>query len=158
MAVITSIVYSPDDGTPVQPETHYHRVPVGEIALIADYGIDGDRKGGNPGRNLNVMTQEIKQALAAEGYQVAPGEMGEQITVSELDLAALDPGTRVRLGDAVIEVIKPRTGCDRFEAIQGLSRMQAQGRMGAMARVITGGLIRVGDPVALVSEPAAQTP
>jgi len=46
-----------------------------------------------------------------------------------------------------------RHGCERFEAIQGRPREQAAGRLGVMARVVVGGPIRVGDPVALVAEP-----
>lgn len=152
MAEIYSIVYSPADGTPTHPETHYHRVTTDEIALVANYGIEGDLNGGGRNRHLNIMTREVMDSLATEGYKTRPGEMGEQITVTGLNLIDLGEGTRVRLGDAVIEVVKPRTGCDRFEAIQGLSRVQAKDRLGVMARVISGGTIRVGDPVALVVE------
>lgn len=157
MAEIYSIVYSPADGTPTHPETHYHRVATDEIALIADYGIDGDRKGGNPKRHVNIMTREVMQSLAAEGYKIDSGVLGEQITITGLDLVGFAEGTRVRLGDAVIEVVKPRTGCERFEAIQKLTKEQAKGRLGVMARVVSSGTIRVGDPVALVGEPVEQS-
>ncbi len=157
MAEIYSIVYSPTDGTPEHPETHFQRVLTTAVALIADYGIEGDRKGGSAKRHVNIMTREVMQSLAAEGYKTEPGALGEQITISGLDLVGFAEGTRVRLGDAVIEVVKPRTGCDRFEAIQGLSRLQAKDRLGVMARVVTSGTIRVGDPVALITEPVAQS-
>ena len=55
---------------------------------------------------------------------------------------------------AVVEMLKPRTGCDRFEAIQGQSPALVQGRLGMMARVIVSGAIRAGDSVTVLA-PAA---
>ena len=60
----------------------------------------------------------------------------------------LNAGDQVQIGDeARIEIVKPRTGCERFEHIQGLSPSLVQGRMGMMAKVVTPGVIRVGDAV-----------
>ncbi|MCC7360776.1 MAG: MOSC domain-containing protein [Anaerolineales bacterium] len=151
---LVSIAYSPAAGD-TQPPDHYQRVPVTHAALTVAGGLAGDRKGRHPDRQLNVMTREVLDALAAEGYHTAPGQMGEQLVVSGLNLNALAPGDRVQLGpQAIIEIIKPRTGCDRFEAIQKLTRRQAAGRMGQMCRVIVGGPLAVGDDVrVLVAEP-----
>ena len=82
--------------------------------------------------------------------------MGEQIVVSGVALDRLAPGVRLRLGEeAVLEVIKPRTGCDRLRSIQGCTPAQVAGRLGVMARVLSGGTIRVGDPISLVgADPA----
>ena len=76
--------------------------------------------------------------------------MGEQIVVSDVDPAALVAGTRLRLGAATVEVIEPRTGCARFEMIQGKPRGVAKGRLGVIARVIEGGALAVGDAVELL--------
>lgn len=155
MPTLSSIVYSPATENP-EPADHYQRVALTQATLTVKRGLTGDRKGGHPDRQLNVMTAEVLAGLAAEGYQTAPGQMGEQLVVSGLDLNALAAGDRVQLGaEAVIEVVKPRTGCDRFEAIQKLTRQQAAGRMGQMCRVVVGGAIAVGDPVrVVVAEPA----
>ena len=74
--------------------------------------------------------------------------MGEQIVVAGLDETALMPGAGLALGEsAVIEVTLPRTGCDRFEHIQGKPKETTKGRLGVMARVVAGGVVRTGDPV-----------
>lgn len=155
MPTLSSIVYSPASGE-TEPLDHYQRVPLAQATLTVKRGIEGDRKGSHPDRQLNVMTAEVLAGLRAEGYQTGPGQMGEQLVISGLDLNALAPGDRVQLGaEAVIEVVKPRTGCDRFEAIQKLTRQPAAGRMGQMCRVVVGGAIAVGDPVRVVAgEPA----
>jgi MOSC domain-containing protein YiiM len=102
------------------------------------------------------MAEEALAVLAEQGFKTAPGEMGEQLRFSGLDLNSLPAGTRLQIGaQAVIELIKPRTGCDRFEHIQGKPAAEAAGRMGHMAAVIVPGEIRVGDLVSvLATQPA----
>ncbi len=146
MAEIYSLVYKPKDEN--APD-HYTRLPLESATLVVGHGIAGDLNGGGkPERGLNVMSFETLAALSGEGFRTQPGQMGEQIVVRGLDVRALPAGTLVQLGEsAIIEVIKLRTGCERFEAIQGKARGDAAGRLGVMARVVTGGLVRVGDAV-----------
>jgi MOSC domain-containing protein YiiM len=144
VARVVSIVYRPRDSG--RPEDHYAREPLERAQLIEFQGIEGDTKGGGD-RQLNIMLAEMLAELAAEGFQTAPGAMGEQIVVFGLDPAALIPGAHLKLGSAVIEIGIPRTGCARFESIQGKPRQSAKGRLGAMARVVTSGTVAVGDDV-----------
>jgi MOSC domain-containing protein YiiM len=152
MSEIFSIVYTPAN-VERHPLDFYARVPLQEATLTVKYGIEGDLKGKQPDRQLNVMTYETLQQLGGEGFQTAPGQMGEQLTLKGLDVNALNEGDQIQLGDAArIEVIKARTGCDRFEHIQGKSPELVQGRMGVMAKVLAGGVIRVGDPVKVLQK------
>ena len=146
MASIYSLVYRPEQAHPAE---HYLRVPLDTARLLVGHGIEGDQNGnGNSNRQLNVMSYETMQELGGEGFKVQPGELGEQIILRGLDVNVLETGARIQLGDsAVIEIIKPRTGCDRFEAIQGKPRTDAANRLGMMARVVTAGEVRVGDTV-----------
>lgn len=150
MISISSIVYKPKDEEP-DSENHYTRIPINSANLVAGYGIEDDRKGGNPKRNLNIMSFETLEALQKEGFSTQPGQMGEQLVVRGLDIGTLAEGDRLQIGEqACIEVINQRTGCERFEHIQGKSRQLAAGRMGVMAKVVTGGKIAVGDTVKLI--------
>ena len=147
---IVSIVHKPA-GIDPRPPDHYARVPLQTATLEAGRGIVTDGKGNRPERQLNIMALESLEQLRAEGYRTAPGEMGEQIVVSGINVNKLAAGTRLRFGkDAVIEVVKPRTGCDRLKQIQGCTPAQVAGRIGVMARVLAGGTIQVGDAVALI--------
>lgn len=149
-STITSITYRPKDAE-AKPEDHYTRVALQTAKLVADYGIEGDAKGGHPKRQLNVMCAESLTNLSSEGYNITPGQMGEQIVISGCDIGNQPDGTRVRFGSqAVIEIVEQRNGCDRFQHIQG-QRPQTQGRLGVMCRVLTGGTINVGDPVTILS-------
>jgi MOSC domain-containing protein YiiM len=152
MSEIVSIVYKPGD-LPARPEDHYTRVPLESARLIVGHGIEGDRKGGHPTRQLNIMAAESLDQLAAEGFKIAPGEMGEQIIVRGVPVDTLATGDRLRIGpDAIIEVTTPRTGCDRFEALQGHSPAMAAGRLGTMAKVVADGTIRLGDRIEVLAE------
>lgn len=151
MPTVYSIVYTPDDGTP-NPDDRYYRVPVSPASLVVDRGIQGDRKASSPTRQLNVMSAEVLAAQRGLGFKTEPGQMGEQIVLSGVDLGTLAEGDRLQLGgSAVIEYIKPRTGCSRFEHVQGKLASEAAGGLGFMGRVVTGGEIRVGDAVRVLS-------
>jgi MOSC domain-containing protein YiiM len=150
MARIVSIVHTPE-GIDPRPADRYARVPLEVAALEAGRGIVTDRKGARPERQLNVMAAETLAQLGAEGYRTAPGEMGEQLVVAGLDVNRLAAGARLQLGGAaVIEVLKPRTRCERLRQIQGCTPAHVAGRLGVMARVLVGGTIRVGDAVAQI--------
>lgn len=146
MTQIASIVYKPAgvDETP----NEYLRVDLDEAQLISGYGIEGDLKGGHPSRQLNLMSYETLTNLRSLGFYTEPGQMGEQIVIHQLDVDNLPPGTHVQLGaQAVIEVIKQRQGCERFTKIQKRPLSDVEGQLGIIAKVITSGMIHVGDPV-----------
>lgn len=152
MASLASIVYKPKNAAPVG--NAYLRAPIERARLTAGYGIDGDGKGGG-NRQLNIMAAETVGALAQEGFLAEPGQLGEQLMVSGIDVDALPVGTRLRIGaDACVELYEPRTGCAKFERYQKRSPRECAGRLGYMARVVAAGEIAVGDPVAIV--PAAE--
>ncbi|MBI5929629.1 MAG: MOSC domain-containing protein, partial [Chloroflexi bacterium] len=146
MSRIYSIVYQPKPSKHQEP-FHYTRVPVETATLIADYGIEGDRKAGkNKTRQVNLLGYDWVQEMNAKGYKTEPGELGEQIIVEGLDVFTLNKGDRLQIGEvAIIEITKPRTPCEWFAAIQGKDYDSFDFRVGMLARVIEGGVIRVGD-------------
>jgi len=156
MSSIHSLVYQPAPSEHTPPY-HYNRVPVDCVNLIAGHGIEGDQKAGhNPNRHLNILSLDDVHSLAQEGWQAEPGQLGEQVVVSGLDVASLEPGTRLQFGDsAVIEVVKLRTGCDWLQLIQGKNPEDAARRLGVMARVVASGAVCTGAPV-VVLQTAAQ--
>lgn len=109
----------------------------------------------HPDMQLNVMNARVIALLAQRKDRWALA--GDQLYI-DLDLSAENapPGTRLRLGEAVIEVTdQPHTGCKKFAARFGLDALQfvnspvgKQLRLrGINAKVICSGAIRVGDVV-----------
>lgn len=150
MAKIFSIVYQPEDKKyEDKHDNDYIREPLSVATLIANHGLQGDAKAGRqPSRQLNILSKEWLESIKELGYRTNPGEFGEQIIVQGLDVDALQKGDRLQLGSlAVIEITMPRHGCMRLEAAQGRSNADYGGTVGQLARVVSGGLIQVGDPV-----------
>ncbi|MEP7286363.1 MAG: MOSC domain-containing protein [Chloroflexota bacterium] len=154
MITIKSIVYKPKDEQAAPNSVGYLRKPIAEVNLLEGYGIDGDRKGGNPKRNLNVMDEITLAELEAEGYPNTPGALGENIILGGVDLRDLPVGTLLRLGDeAVIVLGKPRDPCEQLTPIDDRMPVSVDGRVGIMCQVVKSGHIKVGDLVEIVPEP-----
>lgn len=151
MAHITSIVYQPTDVEYGERLDYFIREPVEAAVLIAGHGIEGDHKAGHhPDRQLNLLSDSWLESVKSLGYKTKPGEFGEQLIIGGLAVEKLASGDRLVFDDEVaIEIIKPRTGCSRLEIAQGKS-IEGIGYIGMLARVITGGPIRVGAAVTVI--------
>lgn len=157
---------------------HFSKTPQPSIRLIEGLGVAGDGHAGatvkhrsrvakDPGqpnlRQVHLLHAELFEELAAKGFRVAPGDLGENVTTRGLDLLALPTGTRLRLGErALVEVTGLRNPCvqlDRFQS--GLMRAvldtAPDGRLirkaGIMAIVTAGGEVQPGDPIAVELPP-----
>ena len=104
---------------------------------------------------LNIMSSRMAKLLAPDEAGIALA--GDQLYI-DLDLTDenLPAGTRLRIGDAIIEVTpSPHTGCKKFAARFGAETTRfvntGEGKRlrlrGICAKVVTGGTIRRGDAV-----------
>ncbi len=154
-----------------------------EIELLAGLGVADDAHAGttvkhrsrvaqNPAqpnlRQVHLIHAELHDELRERGFDIAAGDMGENITTRGLDLLGLPTGTRLRLGPrAVITITGLRNPCAQLNKIQpGLMTAvldrDAEGQLvrkaGVMAVVDTGGPVRVGDPIVVELPTAPHTP
>jgi MOSC domain-containing protein YiiM len=150
MVTLKSIAYKPE-GT--KSKLGFLRQVVNEATLVEGYGIEGDRKGGHPKRNLNVMDDLTLAELAGEGYPTGAGVLGENLVLSGLDLRQLPQDTHLRLGsEAIIALGKLREPCEQLTELDARMPESVVGRVGLMCRVIRSGRIKVGDTVAVLNE------
>jgi MOSC domain-containing protein YiiM len=151
---------------------HFSKTPSLSIRLLRGLGVAGDAHMGEtvkhrsrvrkdptlPNlRQVHLIHAELFDELRAKGFVVAPGELGENITTSGIDLLALPAGTRLHLGaSAVVEISGLRNPCvqlDNFQ--QGLMAAtldkDADGNLvrkaGVMSIVIAEGDVRPGDAI-----------
>ena len=154
MAHIQSIVYQPLDQKYDDRFEDFIRESTRSATLVAGHGIQGDRKAGaSPSRQVNIIPTDWLAARAAEGYRTGPGQMGEQLVVHGLLFAEMHPGQQLRIGnEAVIEITKERTGCERLDAAQPrpVPADIKRAGVGFMAKVVSGGEIKVGDRVKVI--------
>ncbi len=119
-------------------------------------------------RQVHLIHTELHEELHQRGFDVAAGQMGENITTRGLDLLGLPTGARLRLGDeAVIEITGLRNPCKQLEGIQhGLMAAvldrDANGALirkaGVMAIVLAGGIVCPSDAIAIELPAPPYTP
>jgi MOSC domain-containing protein YiiM len=142
------------------------------IRLLAGLGVEGDahmgttvkhrsrvrRDPSQPNlRQVHLIHEELHDELRAQGFAVAPGDMGENVTTRGVDLLALPTGTRLALGaEAVVEVTGLRNPCAQLDRFQDglmsavLDRDEDGGlvrKSGVMGVVVAGGEVRPGDAI-----------
>jgi MOSC domain-containing protein YiiM len=163
------------------PTHRFSKAVVPEIRLLAGLGVEGDAHLGEtvkhrsrvardptqPNlRQVHLIHAELLAEVAAQGFAVRPGDLGENVLTEGLDLLGLPRGARLTLGEAEIEITGLRNPCAQIEAFQPgllaqmLDRAPDGGlirKTGVMAVVLRGGVVRVGDAIA-VALPAVREP
>ncbi|HWM74584.1 MAG TPA: MOSC domain-containing protein, partial [Nocardioides sp.] len=108
-------------------------------------------------RQVHLIHAELLDELNTRGFDVAAGQMGENVTTRGLDVLGLPRGSRLHLGEsAVVEVTGLRNPCYQLDDFQhGLMKAvldrDERGRLirkaGIMGVVVAGGPVRPGDHV-----------
>jgi MOSC domain-containing protein YiiM len=93
----------------------FSKTPRLSITLVADLGIEGDAHFGafvkhrylarrdpraHNDRQVHLIPVELLHELHEAGYDIQPGDLGENITTEDLDLEELPLDTELRIGDA----------------------------------------------------------
>ena len=121
-------------------------------------GLSGDRQRnlkyhGGPDRAVLLYSLERICSLQEEGHPIAPGTIGENLTVSGLDWDLLVPGAQVEVGPVRLELTSHASPCDTLAAsfLEGrfvrVSQKVHPGWSRVCARVLIEGRVTVGDPV-----------
>jgi len=139
----------------VNATREFRKLPRTEGRLIANFGLEGDRHAGRPQRQVSILNAETVSELAEAGMPVEPGILGENITVEGVPVMRLPDGTRLRVGEAELEITGDRPACRELLEVHKDALKAMVGRTGKMARVVRGGTVRPGDPIELIGEPNA---
>ena len=127
------------------------KTPVESAAVTVD-GLEGDGhehdKHWKPERAVSIQDLEILEELETEGYAVAPGVVGENLTVRGLNVQKLSPGNRLVFeGGPVLELTAPRKPCFVLDAVHPQLQHVIVGRCGFMARVRQVGRLHPGQRI-----------
>ena len=120
------------------------------VNVSLDLGVDGDYRGRLRKRQITVLTEEDWQAACAEiGRVDLPWTTRRaNLLVRGMKLPQM-PGSRIRIGDLVLEITGETDPCNRMEEVAaGLEKaLSPDWRGGVTCRAIEPGAIRVGDAV-----------
>lgn len=174
-AVVTAVGLSPIHG--------FSKPVLDAIRLLAGLGVEGDAHIGvtvkhrsrvrvdptQPNlRQVHLIQGELHDELAAAGFTVVPGDLGENVTTRGIDLLSLPTGAKLRLGaEAVVEITGLRNPCSQIDGFQQgllklvLGRDEAGNlvrKAGVMGIVLSGGTVRPGDPIGIELPPEPHRP
>jgi MOSC domain-containing protein YiiM len=165
--------------------THgFCKQPQPSLRLIAGEGIEGDAHRGTTTQHLylkrknpklpnlaqvHLFPSEMLDELAALGFPLQPGEIGENILTSGHDLITLPLGTKLHLGsEAIVQVTGLRTPCSQIDQHRKTLQQHLWGapgldgkntrRAGIMAIVLTGGTVQPNDPIRIELPPEPHQP
>ena len=153
-AVVHSINISTQGGVP--------KLPI-DKAEIKFEGVEGDfnkfrteKKNSTGTRAVTLFSLEQIEKLKSEGHSIDVGTTGENITIEGVDWPTLDVGTRMMIGEAMIELSEPTAPCSKIgkSFIDGaFSRIDHELELGWSrwsASVIEEGGVQVGSQVIIL--------
>ena len=145
-ARVTAVNISREKGTPKR------EVP--EIRLRLRHGIVGDAHAGDWHRQISLLAQESVNRMRGLGVDLPPGIFAENINTEGICLTALPVGTRLQIGEAVVEVTQIGKECHSDCAIRRLTGTCVMPTEGIFAIVVREGTVRKGDPITILEATA----
>jgi MOSC domain-containing protein YiiM len=127
------------------------KTPVESVELRDEHGIVGDAHAGDWHRQVSLLAQESIEKMRRLGLDVDSGDFAENITTRGIGLPSLPVGTRLTVGDVLMEVTQIGKECHTRCAIYHQAGDCVMPKEGIFARVLHGGLVRPGDRIEVVS-------
>jgi MOSC domain-containing protein YiiM len=147
----------------IQGEVGLPKMPI-NTANVTFSGIDGDynrfrkkKKDNDPDMAIMIISTDILFELNQEGWPVQPGDLGENLTLSGMDYGSIEPGQQYKIGDVTLEISFICDPCSNLYALPYVGEDRGpefiktlMNRRGWYARVLTPGIMKPGDGVALL--------
>lgn len=127
------------------------KTPIEKGFFKVDFGLEGDAHGGNWHRQVSLLGDEsIDKVRGKINKELVPGIFAENITTKGITLYELPIGTRLSIGDVIMEVTQIGKECH-----EGCEIMKATGecvmpREGIFARVLKEGWVSSGDEIFVI--------
>ncbi len=142
MAKVLSINISEKKGTP--------KTKINPGVLIEDFGFEGDAHAGKWHRQVSLLAKESidkSKGLPTDG--LCHGVFAENITTEGIILHNLPVGTRLNVGECILEITQIGKECHNGCAIKELVGQCIMPREGVFARVIKGGKVFENDSISV---------
>jgi MOSC domain-containing protein YiiM len=137
----------------IRPERKAAIKSVPEISAIESQGLDGDHYASPGGtRQVTLIQEEHLEAVASflGVHEIDPQNTRRNVLVRGINLLGLKD-QKFKVGEAIFEYTGECHPCSRMEENLGEGGYNAmRGHGGITAKIIKGGLIKLGDPVILL--------
>lgn len=142
---VVSVNLSEKKGTPKK------QIDVG--VLIKDFGLEGDAHAGKWHRQVSLLgVESIEKAKRGPTNGLCHGVFAENITTEGIALYTLPVGTKLAVGDCLLEISQIGKECHEGCAISKLVGQCVMPREGVFARVLKGGTVQAGDSIRVTEE------
>lgn len=128
-----------------EKSTRKQKVPCAFLKI--DYGVEGDAHAGTSHRQVSLLALESIEKMKKKGANVGPGDFAENVTTQGIDLVSLPVGTRLRIGETVVEVTQIGKECHKGCEVRELVGDCVMPTEGIFTRVLAGGEIRPGNEI-----------
>ncbi len=124
---------------------------VQKAELIENHGIKDDAHAGDWHRQLSFLSAESIEKANLENGDINFGDFAENVATKGIDWVNQPIGTKFQLGNhALVEITQIGKECHKKCAIYYRTGDCIMPKEGVFAKIITGGLIQVGDKIELV--------
>ena len=129
---------------------------VDQANILENHGIEGDAHAGNWHRQISMLAEESVDTMrAACALPLTAGAFAENINTEGIDLKVLPVGTRLRVGEAEVEVTQIGKRCHNDGcAIQRAAGHCVMPTEGIFVVVVREGVVRKGDPIEVLTSAA----
>ena len=124
---------------------------VPEIKVKKEHGIIGDAHAGNWHRQISLLGNESVDKMKAVFSDIPIGAFAENILTEGITLYKLPVGTKLRIGETLLEVTQIGKECHADCAIRKQVGDCVMPREGIFTIVLEEGTIKSGDEICIVS-------
>jgi MOSC domain-containing protein YiiM len=143
MAKVIAVNSSEVKGVPKHP------IPKGYLAV--DYGLQGDAHAGKWHRQVSLLGYESIHKMEQLGLDaLEPGSFAENLTTEGITLFELPVGTKLKIGNVLMEVTQIGKECHAGCAIRQKTGDCIMPREGIFTKIISGGWVQAGDQILVI--------
>ncbi len=154
MKILSINTKSKTEGERGVPKYHVDEAMVERLGFVGDYNkYRSESKGNSPDRAVLIMSEDILNQLRSEGWPVQNGDLGENITIADIDYKSIKIGDKFRLGDVEIQITEACRPCVNLGVLPYVDTRVKEfietlkGRRGYYAKVLKEGNLNVSDTI-----------
>ncbi|WP_097026345.1 MOSC domain-containing protein [Clostridium peptidivorans] len=127
------------------------KTPIEKGFFKKDFGLEGDAHGGNWNRQVSLLAEESIDKMKELGLsELTPGVFAENITTEGIILYTLPIGTKLKIGEVIMEVTQIGKECHSGCQISKITGKCIMPKEGIFAKILEEGYIKAGDEISMV--------
>ena len=144
MACVKAVCISEKKGT--------RKIEVPSINVLVNHGIVGDAHAGNWHRQISLLAEESIDKMRQAGIEITPGAFAENIVTTGIELKDLPIGTKLKIGNTVLEVTQIGKECHNDCEIKRTAGKCVMPTEGIFAIVLSDGIISPSDTIEILEK------